>query len=77
MIKPASLRAAIAAAVPGLEANPDKLPEDKGEKIVLYCRSDRMSRIAAETMINLGYTNIWNLEDGMVAWEQTGREIEK
>jgi rhodanese-related sulfurtransferase len=55
----------------------DKLPDDKAAKIVLYCRSDRMSTIAAAELVKLGYTNIWNLDGGMVAWEQAGLPIEK
>jgi len=36
-----------------------------------------MSAIAAETLVKLGYTNLWNLDGGMVAWEQAGYEIQK
>jgi len=55
--------------------NLDKLPSDKNAKIILYCRSGRMSAIAAETLVGLGYTNIWNLSGGMAAWEQAGLKI--
>jgi rhodanese-related sulfurtransferase len=57
--------------------NLDKLPGDKNSKIVLYCRSGRMSTIAAKELVKLGYTNIWNLDGGMVAWEQAGQLIER
>jgi rhodanese-related sulfurtransferase len=60
-----------------IDQNLDKLPSDKDSKIVLYCRSDRMSAIAANTLVALGYTNIWNLSGGMVAWEQAGLKIDR
>lgn len=55
----------------------DKLPQDKSAKLVLYCRSGRMSTEAARDLVGLGYTNVWELGGGMIEWEQSGRAIEE
>ena len=60
-----------------IEQNLSQLAADKDAKIVLYCRSGHMSQIAAEKLVALGYTNIWNLNGGMVDWEKEGFELQK
>lgn len=50
---------------------------DKNAPIVLYCRSGRMSKIASDALLELGYTQLWDVPGGMVAWEESGRNLKK
>lgn len=59
-----------------ISQNLGQLPAEKDAKIVLYCRSGRMSQIAAEELVRLGYTNVWNLDGGFIAWEEAGLQVE-
>ncbi len=58
-----------------IAAQASKLPQDRAAKIVVYCRSGVESAQAAQTLVSLGYTNVWNLDGGMVAWENSGRQL--
>lgn len=49
-----------------------ELPSDRTAKIVLYCRSGSMSAIAARELVAAGYTDVWNLDGGMNAWQAQG-----
>ena len=44
----------------------DTLP-DKDQLILVYCRSGRRSKIAAEALVELGYTNIKEF-GGIIDW---------
>jgi rhodanese-related sulfurtransferase len=48
---------------------------DKNASIILYCRSGRMSEEASRALVDLGYTQVWDVPGGMVAWQSSGREI--
>lgn len=48
---------------------------DKNAPIILYCRSGRMSEIASRALIEKGYTRVWDVSGGMIAWEASGRKI--
>ena len=45
----------------------EKVLTDKEQLILLYCRSGRRSKIAAETLAELGYTNIKEF-GGIIDW---------
>jgi phage shock protein E len=57
-----------------LKARASELPTDKGAKVLVYCRSGGESAVAAQTLLDLGYKNIWNLDGGMDAWTASGRK---
>lgn len=52
-----------------------ELPGKKTAKILVYCRAGNESKIAAQTLLDLGYTNVYNLAGGMEAWTASGRTI--
>jgi rhodanese-related sulfurtransferase len=55
----------------------DQLPTDKSAPIVLYCRTGPMSTRAAQDLVRLGYTNVYNLVGGFNAWVEAGLPLER
>ena len=59
------------------ERAPELLP-DKDALIVTYCSNTacQTSRIAAEKLAKLGYTNVRRYEEGKQDWDEAGLELE-
>ena len=60
-----------------IEKNIDQLPKDKNATIIVYCRSGRMSAIAAQKLTDLGYTNVFNHLLGMHDWQLQGYPLKQ
>ncbi len=52
----------------------DRLP-GKDQPVVVYCRSGSMSTTAADTLVSLGYTDVFEVDGGMRAWRASGYEL--
>ena len=50
-----------------IEARAEEELPDKDQLILVYCRSGRRSKIAAEVLVELGYTNIKEF-GGIIDW---------
>jgi rhodanese-related sulfurtransferase len=57
---------------------PDLLP-DKTAQVVVYCASAscKNSEIAAERLIQLGYTNVRDYHEGKADWIEAGLPVER
>ncbi len=51
----------------------DELDElDKGKTYLVYCRTGKRSRAAADIMEELGFGNGYNMQGGIVQWQEDG-----
>jgi rhodanese-related sulfurtransferase len=53
----------------------DKL--DKNETILVYCKAGGRSSSAAEVLIEKGFKKVFNLDGGITAWIDAGKELNK
>jgi thioredoxin 1 len=50
---------------------------DKGKTWLVHCAAGVRSAKAADKMTTLQFTNVYNLEGGLKAWEKAGKPVEK
>jgi len=53
----------------------EKMPFGKEDEIFIICRSGNRSAAAANILSSLGYTNVYNVRGGIMAWVQNGLQI--
>ena len=58
-----------------LEANMSKLDAYKNHEIIVYCKSGNRSQIACDILSQHGFTKIYNMEGGIIAWINAGFQI--
>ena len=60
-----------------LERDIETVIPDKRSEIILYCGGGYRSALAAESLRQMGYTNVRSMDGGMRAWREAGYPIEK
>lgn len=53
----------------------DRVP-DPGTTLVVYCGTNRRSPLAAYTLKQMGYNNVYNYADGFQAWRDAGLTVQ-
>ena len=55
----------------------EQLLLDKAQKIYVHCRSGMRSAKATKEMLKLGYSNVHNMQGGIIAWQNKGYPVSK
>lgn len=55
-----------------LKENIKNTVPNKSATIYLHCRSGKRSLQAAETLLDLGYTDVYSVDGGIIAWAASG-----
>lgn len=58
-----------------LEKRLNEIPTDK--KILVYCRTGHRSSQASEILVNNGFSEVYNMKDGITEWIKAGYEVVK
>jgi rhodanese-related sulfurtransferase len=58
-----------------LEQNLGRLPQEKDAEMYMFCRSGHRSKIATDSLVSKGYTNVCNVEGGIIDWQKSSFEV--
>jgi len=50
---------------------------DKNKAYYVYCRSGGRSSNASQIMVEKGFTKVYNLRGGIIAWANSGKNLQK
>lgn len=50
---------------------------DKSKPVYVYCRSGRRSGVAMNLMKEMGFVTVYNLDGGIISWQESGLSVEK
>jgi rhodanese-related sulfurtransferase len=59
-----------------IERDIETLVADKHAPIVLYCGGGYRSALAADALMQMGYTNVTSMDGGIKAWREAGYPME-
>lgn len=60
-----------------LERDIETVIPDKNAKIVLYCGGGFRSALSADSLRQMGYTNVFSMDGGIRAWREAGFPLEQ
>ncbi|HET8580390.1 MAG TPA: rhodanese-like domain-containing protein [Nitrospiraceae bacterium] len=60
-----------------LERDIETVIPDKQAEIILYCGGGFRSALAADSLRQMGYTNVRSMDGGIKAWREAGYPIEQ
>jgi rhodanese-related sulfurtransferase len=49
---------------------------EPARRLILHCAAGGRSALAADTLQQMGYTDVAHLDGGFTAWKQAGRPVE-
>jgi len=60
-----------------IERDIEAIAPDKSQRLVLYCGGGYRSVLSADSLQEMGYTDVISLDGGWRAWQEAGMPVEK